>query len=198
MAQITEVPPLGKRKSPLRELLETVALALVIALVVRTFMVEVYRVEGSSMEQTLFNGERVLVNKFLYRWVRGPKPGEVIVFRSPPQPDRTFIKRVVAVAGDHVEIKAGKVYVNGQLFPEAPSAMLSDDDRGEKVVPPDSVWVLGDNRNNSFDSRSFEAVPLQNIRGLAWFRIWPLGRMCHFVSSAEAASRNNRRIMACP
>lgn len=197
MAQITEVPPPGKRKSPLRELLETVALALVIALVIRTFVVEVYRVQGSSMEQTLFSGERVLVNKFVYDWVRAPKPGEVIVFRYPRQPDRDFIKRVVAVAGDKVEIKAGKVYVNGQLFPEAPSAMLSDEDRAEKVVPPDSVWVLGDNRNNSEDSRWFGEVPLANIRGEAFFRIWPMGRMCHFVNSVEAASGKNRGVMSC-
>lgn len=116
MAKITEVPPPGKRKSPTRELLETIVVALVIALLVRTFLVEVYRVEGSSMSNTLYTGERLLVNKFVYKYVRPAKPGDIIVFQYPRDPGRDFIKRVVAVAGDKVAIRAGKVYVNGRLF----------------------------------------------------------------------------------
>lgn len=188
MAEITEVPPPGKRKGPLRELLETVVLALLIALAIRTFVVEVYRVHGSSMEATLITGERVLVNKFLLAYIREPRQGDIIVFQYPRQPDRDFIKRVVAVAGDKVVIRTGKVYVNGQLFPEAPTVLRADEDMEEIVVPPDSVWVLGDNRNNSEDSRMFGQVPLKNIRGLAFLRIWPLGRICWFVNPVEAAA----------
>lgn len=188
MAQITEVPPPGRgRKGPLRELVETLLLALVIALVVRTFVVEVYRVEGSSMERTLHNGERVLVNKFLYDWIRSPAPGDIIVFRYPREPDRNFIKRVVGIAGDRVELRSGKVYVNGQLLPEPPSVISTDMDSQEKVVPEDSVWVLGDNRNNSEDSRYFGEVPLKNIRGMAFYRFWPPQKMSGFENPVKAA-----------
>jgi signal peptidase I len=198
LAQITEVPPPGNRKSPTRELVETIIVALGIALVIRFFVVEVYWVEGSSMEASLHNGERVLVNKFLYKThIRGPEPGDVIVFQYPRQPDRDFIKRVVAVGGDTVEIRAGKVYINKQPFIEAPSALVSDEDFGPKIVPADSVFVLGDNRNNSEDSRVFGQVPIDNIRGLAFFRIWPLTRMCRFANP-EAGAAGSGGVMTCP
>lgn len=189
MAQITEVPPPGKRKTPMREIIETVILALVIALVIRTWVVEVYRVQGLSMESTLHHGERVLVNKFLYAWVRSPRPGDIVVFRYPRQPDRDFIKRVVGVAGDKVEIKAGRVYVNGRQLPEAPTVRASDQDFPVATVPENSVWVLGDNRNNSEDSRYFGEVPLGNIRGEAFFRIWPPLRASGFVNPVAEAGK---------
>lgn len=197
MAEITEVPPPRKRKNPTRELIETLVLAVVIALVVRTFIVETYRVDGSSMEATLHHGERVLVNKFLYDFIRPPRPGDIIVFQYPKQPEKDFIKRVVAGPGDTVELREGKVYVNGKLFPEAPTALLS----GEKVEPTevkaDTVWVLGDNRNNSEDSRSFGEVPYKNIRGLAFFRIWPLSRICSFANPADLAAGQEKGFLAC-
>lgn len=201
LADITEVPPPGKRKGPMRELLETVALALLIALVVRTFVVEVYRVEGSSMLITLHDGERLLVNKFSYRFsARKPAPGDIIVFQSPRQPDRDYVKRVVAVAGDKVEMREGKVYVNGKPFVEAPGVRLSEEDmEGVRVVPADNVWVLGDNRGNSDDSRSFGFVPLQSIRGMAFVRIWPVNRVCRFVNPVETANgANDRGVFVCP
>lgn len=189
MAEITEVPPRGSRKSPMRELLETIILALVVALVIRTFVVEVYRVDGSSMENTLHSEERVLVNKFIFRFgLRPPHPGDIIVFQYPKQPDRDFIKRVVAVAGDTVEIRGGKVFVNGRPFPEAATVRLSNRDFGPYQVPPNSVFVLGDNRNNSEDSRYFGEVPLANIRGLAFARIWPLGRISGFTNPVTEPS----------
>lgn len=189
MAEITEVPPPGKRKSPMRELLETVLLALVVALVIRTFVVEVYRVDGGSMENTLQTEERVLVNKFLFRLFREPQPGDIIVFQYPRQPDRDFIKRVVAVAGDTVEMREGKVYVNGKLFPEVPTVRMTDQDLTPRQVPAESVWVLGDNRNNSEDSRFFGQVPLKNIRGLAFARIWPLSRISGFINPVTEQER---------
>lgn len=180
---------------------ETLILAVVIALVIRFLLVEVYRVQGSSMETTLHNGERVLVNKFIYRWVRDPKPGDVIVFAYPREPDRDFIKRVVAVPGDRVEMREGKVYVNGQLFPEAAGVRLSEEDSPAEVrVPPDTFWVLGDNRNNSEDSRWFGPVPKANIRGLAFVRVWPLQRTCRFVNSVDLAKSGDkdRGVFTCP
>lgn len=188
MAEITEVPPRGSRKSPMRELLETIILALVVALVIRTFIVEVYRVDGSSMENTLHTEERVLVNKFLYRWnIREPQYGDIIVFKYPRQPDRDFIKRVVALADDTVELKQGKVFVNGKPFPEVETVRMTNDDFGPYTVPAESVFVLGDNRNNSEDSRIFRQVPLQNIRGLAFARIWPLNRISGFTNPVTEA-----------
>lgn len=188
MAEITEVPPPGARKSPRRELFETVILALIVALVIRHFVVEVYRVDGSSMENTLHTEERVLVNKFIYRWqIRSPQHGDIIVFQYPRQPDRDFIKRVVAVAGDRVELREGRVYVNGVLFPEAATVRMTDQDMGPVTVPADSVWVLGDNRTNSEDSRFFGEVPLRNIRGLAFARIWPLTRIGGFANPVKAS-----------
>lgn len=198
MAQITEVPARGKRKGPMRELLETIVVALVIALVVRSWVVEVFRVEGPSMERTLYTGERLLVNKFIYRWVRSPRQGDVVIFQYPRQPERAFVKRVVATAGDSVAIKAGKVYVNGTLLPEALTTQIVAEDLPEVLVPPDSVWVLGDNRNNSEDSRFFHEVPLQNIRGLAFARLWPLSRTCYFVNPLDlAAGKGGEGVFAC-
>ncbi len=174
MADVSDERPAVKRKSPLREVLETLVLALIFAFLIRTFVVEVYQVSGSSMTNTLYDRERVLVNKFVYKVVREPQPGDIIVFKYPRQPERDFIKRVVAVAGDTVEMRGGEVYVNGAPFPEVPTVRLSAGDYGPRVVPPDSVFVLGDNRSNSEDSRYFGEVPLSHIRGLAVARIWPL------------------------
>lgn len=177
MAEISGERPPAKQKSAAREIPETLVLALLFALVIRTFVVEVYQVSGSSMTNTLFDHERVLVNKFTYRILREPQPGDIIVFKYPRQPDRDFIKRVVAVEGDTVELRDGQVFVNGVPFAEAATVRLSSNDFAPYQVPEGSVFVLGDNRNNSEDSRYFGEVPLSNIRGLAFARIWPLNRM---------------------
>jgi signal peptidase I len=164
------------QKGPVRELVEVILLAVVLAFVIRTFFFEVYRVEGASMESTLHTGDRVLVNKWLYLW-RLPERGEVIVFQYPKDETRDFIKRVVAVSGDTVEIRQGKVYVNGELLPEAASALLDQETWAPQVVGPDTVWVLGDNRSNSDDSRYFGPVHRTQIHGEAFCRVWPLSTM---------------------
>lgn len=167
----------GQRtKGPVRELIEVVLLAVLLALVIRTFFFEVYRVEGASMESTLKTGDRVLVNKWLYLW-RMPRKGEVVVFQYPMDPTRDFIKRVVAVSGDTVEIRQGKVYVNGELLPEVASVLSDTESWAPHVVEPDTVWVLGDNRGNSDDSRYFGSVERTQIRGQAFYRVWPLTTM---------------------
>jgi len=185
MADVSEERPAVKRKSPVRELVETLVLALLLALVIRTFVVEVYQVSGSSMTNTLHDHERVLVNKFIYHVLRDPEPGDIIVFQYPRQPERDFIKRVVAVAGDTVEMRGGEVYVNGEPFPEVSTVRLSAGDFGPYVVPEDSVFVLGDNRSNSEDSRYFGEVPLEYIRGLAFARIWPISEIGGLASPAQ-------------
>lgn len=180
--------PRPRRKHPLREAVETVVIALLIALVIRTFVVEVFVVEGGSMEPTLHTGERLLVNKFIFNpWFgRKPQPGDIIVFRYPRQKDRDFIKRVVAVAGDRVEIRHGVVYVNGKPLDEPYLQYRDTGDWAPREVPPDSVWVLGDNRANSEDSRYFGEVPLENIKGLAFLRFWPPNRWRVFTAPAAA------------
>lgn len=184
MADVSEERPAVKRKSPVLELLETLVLALLFALVIRTFVVEVYQVSGHSMTNTLHDHERVLVSKFVYR-LRDPQPGDIVVFRYPRQPERDFIKRVVAVSGDTVEMRGGEVYVNGVLFPEVSTVRMSGGDFGPYVVPEDSVFVLGDNRSNSEDSRYFGEVPLEYIRGLAFARIWPITEISGLASPAQ-------------
>lgn len=164
------------KRGPVRELVEVLLLAVVLAFVIRTFFFEVYRVEGASMEATFHTGDRVLVNKWLYLW-RTPAIGEVIVFQYPKDPSRDFIKRVVAVSGDTVEIREGKVYVNGELIPAVASALLDHETWAPHLVEPDTVWVLGDNRANSDDSRYFGSVHRMQIRGMAFCRVWPLSNL---------------------
>jgi signal peptidase I len=175
-------------KGPVRELTETILLAVLLAFLIRTFLFEVYRVEGASMETTLHTNDRVLVNKWLYLW-RLPERGEVVVFQYPLDRSRNFIKRVVAVSGDTIEIRQGKVYVNGALQTEAPSTLVDQETWPAHVVEPDTVWVLGDNRGNSDDSRYFGPVPRHLIHGQAFLRVWPLTAMAALPRPAEASDR---------
>ncbi len=150
-------------------------IAVVLAFVIRTFIVEPYMVEGPSMRPTLENHQRLLVNKFLY-YFSEPKKGEIIVFRYPRDPSRDFIKRVIAIGGDTIEIQNGKVFVNGELQNET---YILDNTRGnyqKAVVPKGRVFVMGDNRNNSEDSRFPDVgfVPFNLIKGKAAMVFWPL------------------------
>ncbi len=183
-------------KAALRELLETVLLALIIFLAVRS-VVQNFKVEGSSMEPNLHTGEYLLVNKAVYLsfdlsplteglpLIGGlangpvfpfhpPQRGEVVVFRFPKDPSRDFIKRVIGTPGETVEVKGGKVYIDGTQLSEpyiyeAPNYSLEPE-----LVPPDHYFVLGDNRNSSSDSRIWGMVPRENIVGKAWFTYWPM------------------------
>jgi len=195
-----EPPPQPQAWQRLRragwELTQTLVLAALIFLAVRA-MAQNFRVEGSSMEPGLHDGQYLLVNKAIYfkinldklskylpfvdagdqpqRYLfRGPKRGDVIVFRYPRDPDRDFIKRVIAMPGDTVRIDKGEVYVNRARLMEP---YIDDEPRydfSEQVVPPRSYFVLGDNRNNSFDSHAWGFVPEENIIGQAVLSYWPL------------------------
>lgn len=156
----------------------SILIAVILAFFIRYFIVELYMVEGPSMRPTLANGERLVVNKFLYRF-KTPERGEIIVFRYPRDPSRDFIKRVIAVPGDTVEIKEGRVFVNGQLQNET---YILEKTRGSfplATVPQGHVFVMGDNRNNSEDSRfrdvGFVAGDL--IKGKAVFVFWPVDHL---------------------
>jgi signal peptidase I len=156
----------------------SILIAVVLAFFIRYFIVELYMVEGPSMRPTLVNGERLVVNKFLYRF-RAPERGEIIVFRYPRDPSRDFIKRVIAVPGDTVEIKEGRVFVNGQLLNEN---YILEKTRGSyplSTVPEGHVFVMGDNRNNSEDSRFRDVgfVSKDMIKGKAIVVFWPLDHL---------------------
>lgn len=158
------------------ELVETVLVALVLALLVRAFVVESFRVVGNSMEPTLYDGERLFVNKMAYRF-RPPQPGDIVVFRYPLNPSRDYIKRVVAVGGQTVEIRDGRVYVDGSFLEEPYVSARDHSTLPPVVLRPDEVYVLGDNRRNSQDSRVFGPFARSFVKGEAVLLYWPPQRI---------------------
>lgn len=160
-----------KAKSPLREWVETIVLALIVALLIREFLLQVYKVQGESMEPTLHTEERVLVNKMIYR-LRSPHPGEIIVLRDPMDNRRELIKRIIAVEGETIEVRQGQVFVEGQPL-EEPYKAQGAYDYGPMQVPAGHVFVMGDNRLASMDSRWLGPIPLTVVQGRAFFRFWP-------------------------
>ena len=144
---------------------------------VRPFVVEAFYIPSESMVPTLRVGDRVLVNKFIYRFSE-PQRGDVVVFKSVEGDNEDLIKRVVGVPGDRISVRRGKLYVNGEPQKE-PYVNKKFPDRSyfaPKTVPKDHVFVMGDNRANSRDSRFFGPVPDENIEGEAFLRFWPLDR----------------------
>lgn len=158
----------------LREWVISISAAVIMALMIRTFIVELYVVDGPSMKPTLQNAERLVVNKFIY-YVREPHKGEIIVFRYPSDTSRDFIKRVIATAGDTIEIKDGRVYVNDQLQREDYILEKTRSEYPKATIPEGTVFVMGDNRNNSEDSRFSDVgfVPLDLVKGKAVLIFWP-------------------------
>jgi signal peptidase I len=178
----------AKKKSKVREYAETLVIALAIALFVRSFVVQAFKIPSSSMEPTLLVGDHILVNKFLYGIripVIGkkafafsqPRRGDVIVFIFPNDRSKDYIKRVIGLPGEKVEIKERKIYVNDRLV-EDPWGHFSSwgpggrDTYGPKMVPPNSLFVMGDNRDNSEDSRYWGFVPLDDVLGKAFVMYW--------------------------
>ncbi|MGI6357545.1 MAG: signal peptidase I [Bacillota bacterium] len=157
------------------EWLKALALAVVLALLLRAFVVDNYIVDGSSMLPTLHDQERVLVYKLGRRLGDEPERGDIVVFRYAREPWRDFVKRVIGVAGDEVQISGGRVYVNGQPLDEPYLTVATLGEYGPQTVEPGTVFVLGDNRNFSKDSRdaSVGLVSLDAIRGNAWLVYWP-------------------------
>ncbi|MEZ4771107.1 MAG: signal peptidase I [Caldilineales bacterium] len=162
----------GRRRGGLaRDIAETVVPAIIIALLIHVFLAQATRVYGQSMEPNLHTDMRLVVEKISYR-LHPPERGDIVVLRVRPD-DELLIKRVVGLPGDEVAIHDGRVYINGEPLAED---YLNQETRGNlapRVVPPLHVFVMGDNRRASNDSRSFGPVHIDNILGKAWFSYWP-------------------------
>lgn len=167
-------------RAPWREVVETILLALVLAFLIRTFVLESFEVNGTSMLPTLHNDDRVLVNKFLYDFT-SPHTGQIIVFKSPVIPSQDWIKRVIGVPGDTIMVKNNVVYINGKRYPEPFLKYRQSINVPPTKIPPGYLWVEGDNRPKSYDSRIFGLLPMKNIRGQAFLIWWPPHDM-HWLS----------------
>jgi signal peptidase I len=160
------------------ELLHDLSVAVLFCFFLITFVAQAFRVQGTSMEPLLSDGDRIVVNKLVYR-LGSIERGDVVVFWYPRDPSVSFIKRVVGRPGDRVEIRAGRVYVNSELLTEAylPEAFRDTDTHPPIQVRPGYFFVLGDHRRSSNDSRSWGEVPEKYIYGRAAFRFWPLSQI---------------------
>ena len=158
-------------KSFFREFITTLILAAVIFVVAQA-TIQTFVVVGTSMQPTLQDGQRLLVNKVVYLFGE-PQRGEVVVFQPPDRQRGDFIKRIIALPGDTVEIKTGDVFVNGSKLDEPYIKSPPDYTLEEQEVSEGNYFVLGDNRDNSNDSHTGWVVPHDNIVGKAWLSIWP-------------------------
>ena len=183
------------KKSALREWIESILVAFVLAMVIRTFVVQAFKIPTGSMRPTLIEGDLILVNKFIYgakvpftNWrlpsITEPKRGDVVVFIYPEDQKKDFIKRMVGLPGEKVEIRNGSIFIAGHPLQEPEFSQRFYYNRGdfakegeELVVPSDSYFVLGDNSASSKDSRYWGFVPQKNLLGKAMVIYWPLNRI---------------------
>jgi signal peptidase I len=166
-------------KSIIRELIESILPAVLIAVLLNLFVVQPTKVRGESMEPTLHTNEYLLVEKISYR-LHQPQRGDVVVFKYPRDEAENFIKRVIAVPGETVEIVSGRVYIDGQPIVEPYLLQLPRESMPPTRIPDGKLFVLGDNRLNSNDSRAFGMVSREEIVGRAWLRYWPLDQVALF------------------
>ena len=161
------------------DFLETIVVALSIFVVVYLFVVQPHEVKGSSMEPNFHNNEYILTDKFSYKF-SPPQRGDVVIFKAPNNPDIDYIKRVIGLPGDQVKIEGGYVFVNGDRLTESylsdttqlfPGSSIREGE--ESTIPQDHLFVLGDNRPHSSDSREFGPIPKRLIIGKAFLRYWP-------------------------
>src|SRR5919202_217392 len=165
--------------SEARLLLRDLIFALMIAAMVVVFIVQPVKVEGTSMLPRLHDGERIFVNKLIYYGLPEIDRGDIVVFWFPDDPSKSYIKRVIGLPGETVQMRAGRIYVNGRELQEPyldPTLNVADDDRPPTYVKPHYYFDMGDNRDNSSDSRSWGLVPEKYIYGKALFRYWPLSQ----------------------
>ncbi|MFO7919012.1 MAG: signal peptidase I [Anaerolineae bacterium] len=159
-------------KSWLRELVESVLPALIIVLVVNVFLAQATRVEGQSMEPNLHDNQRLIIEKVTYRF-RAPERGDIVVLRPPQKSSEPLIKRVVGLPGERLEIHDGRVYVDDELVDEPYLNQPTVGTLDPILIPEEHVFVMGDNRRASNDSRAFGVVAFDDIIGRAWLRYWP-------------------------
>ena len=187
-------PKAAKTKHIVREYAESIIIAILLALVIRTFIVQAFKIPSGSMEDTLAIGDHILVNKFIYGSkipftggdrilkLRDPRRGDVIVFEYPEDPTKDFIKRVIGTPGDTIEVKDKHVYVNGTVYNNPhevhkesetiPKEANPRDFKDPVKVPPGNYFVMGDNRDRSYDSRFWGFVSMDKIKGLAFIKYW--------------------------
>jgi signal peptidase I len=172
--------PLHSLRSEIRVWTRDLLIAIGLALVIIVFLYQPVKVEGTSMAPLLSDQERIFINKFVYRF-EPIQRGDVVVFWYPFDHSKSFIKRVIGLPGETVEIRQGTVYVNGKIVlePYVPPQYEDLSDFGPKLVDKDCYFVMGDHRISSNDSRVFGPVPIQNIYGRAVFAYWPVD---HFGS----------------
>ena len=180
----------------IREYAESIVVAILIALFIRAFVVQAFKIPSGSMEPTLLIGDHLLVNKFIYgikipfidhkvMVYKEPKRGDIVVFIFPKDKKKDFIKRVVGGPGDTVEIRQKKIYINGEHWDETFGVyrdaevvgMVPRDNFGPVVVPPEHVFVMGDNRDRSYDSRFWGFVPFDQIKGKALILYWSWNKL---------------------
>lgn len=183
----------GRSKSVFREYFEAICIAVLLALFIRTFVVQAFKIPSGSMLPTLLIGDHLLVNKFIYGIrvpftgkllipIDEPERGDVVVFRFPKDRSVDYIKRVIGKPGDTVEVREKKVYINGEPIDDphahisTPSVLNASasprDNFGPVLVPDDRIFVMGDNRDNSYDSRFWGFVDQQDILGMAFILYW--------------------------
>ncbi len=193
MSKKSEIAKEKKTKSKAQEYIEAIIIAILIALFIRTFIVAAYKIPSRSMEPTLLVGDHLLVNKFIYgikipviRKIiipfTEPKREDIIVFIYPHDRSKDFIKRVIGVSGDKIEIKNKKIFINDKQYSDKygiyadsvvyPASLQPRDNFGPVVVPPNAVFVMGDNRDESADSRFWGFVDLKDVEGKALIIYW--------------------------
>ena len=186
-----------KPKSKVQEYAEAIIIAILIAFFIRTFVVQAFKIPSGSMKPTLLIGDHILVSKFIYGVkipyfrktlipVRDPKRGEIIVFIYPEDRSKDFIKRVIGVGGDTIEIRNKKIFLNGMPYEDKygvyvdgfviPGAIQPRDNFGPVTVPKGSVFTMGDNRDQSYDSRFWGFVDLKDVMGKAYVIYWSWDR----------------------
>lgn len=201
-----------RSKGAVREWIEAIGMALILTLVIRTFIVQAFRIPSGSMLETLQIGDFLFVNKVLYGarvpftdatrlpGVRGPKTGDIVVFKFPLEPKTDYIKRVIAVGGQTVQVIDKRVFVDGKPLTEPyvkrtdprslTAAQSPRDNFGPVYVQPGKLFCMGDNRDNSWDSRFWGQVPYENVKGKAFLLYWSwdsqkhlprVGRLFHLV-----------------
>lgn len=168
---------MGDKKSAIWEWVEAIGIAVILALLIRTFLIQPFYIPSGSMEPTLQVGDKIIVNKLGNRF-KDPERGQVIVFRYPLDKSQDFIKRVVGMPGEVIELLDSQVFVNGELLEEnyLPADQLYPD-FGPITVPEESYFVLGDNRDNSQDSRAWGFLHRDLVVGRAVAIFWPLDRL---------------------